>query len=603
MLEAARTSAAMSFHEAALDTLTELAATGPDYAPAWRDYADLLRHAGRDTEADAAERRAAACATPHWPAPDLPRAPARLTRLDQKMRSRLEKLPDEARMAALRDILFEAPHDVAAMRYLAAHEDEGGDHITAAQLLRRALELAPAYLEARIDYVRLLLHRREWLDAYREAVLLDAASPGQARFRLMRADAAMHMERYEEARAIYEDLIALQPDDPEILAPYGTLLKALGRREDSARCFRHLLRIVPQSGAAYFGLSELKAHHLTAYDVACMQHTLKDAASPAESRKYMAYALGQTLERLKDYAGAFAAYEEGAALCREEVRGTPQAHDPAVFEHRLSRLQRVFTAPVMARLTRAPVRNETVPVFIIGMPRAGSTLVEQILGSHSQVEATRELPVVSAAARRIAMSRLLVAQDVYPERVPELSRAALDAIGQDILRGIGEYRSTSLPYVIDKRPWNWLDAPFLRAVLPQAKFIDIRRAPMAAGFAMFKQLLPSDASFTYDLTHLGRYYRQYAAHMDYLEQIMPGAILRVSYENLVDDTDGEIRRMLAYCGLDFEEACLRFWESGRAVMTPSAEQVRRPIFRSALDQWRHFAPWLGPLREALGDLA
>jgi hypothetical protein len=219
------------------------------------------------------------------------------------------------------------------------------------------------------------------------------------------------------------------------------------------------------------------------------------------------------------------------------------------------------------------------------------------------VDGTRELPVVTELTKKIAMSRVLVCADAYPERVLEFDRAQLDALGEECLRGIGEYRRTTRPYVIDKRPWNWLDAPFIHLMLPQAKFIDIRRAPMAAGFAMFKQLLPADAAFSYDLQHLGHYYRHYVAYMDYLDEIMPGRILRVSYEHLVVDTEAEIRRMLDYCGLPFEENCLRFWETDRAVLTPSAEQVRRPIFRDALQQWKNYQPWLGPLKAALGGLA
>jgi hypothetical protein len=267
-------------------------------------------------------------------------------------------------------------------------------------------------------------------------------------------------------------------------------------------------------------------------------------------------------------------------------------------------MRRTFTASAIAARAAIPrAKPATTPIFVMGMPRAGSTLVEQILASHDQVEATRELPVVTDVTRRIAQSRLLVAPDVYPDRVLEYSRAELDQFGADVLGGIAEFRSSTLPYVIDKRPWNWVDAPFLHLILPQAKFIDIRRAPMAACFGMFKQMLPPDASFSYNLTHLGRYYRDYVDYMDYLDIVMPGAILRVSYESLVDNTEAEIRRMLAHCGLPFQESCLRFWETDRAVLTPSAEQVRKPIYRGALEQWKNFEPWLGELKAALGDLA
>jgi hypothetical protein len=257
-----------------------------------------------------------------------------------------------------------------------------------------------------------------------------------------------------------------------------------------------------------------------------------------------------------------------------------------------------------ARMEAPPANPPpTTPIFVLGMPRAGSTLTEQILATHSQVEGTRELPSVMAVTKRISMSRVLLSPDAYPARVPEYSREELHALGEDILRNMAAFRHTTLPYVIDKRPWNWIDIPFLALVLPQARFIDIRRAPMAAGFAMYKQMLPMDAAFSFDLKHLGSYYRSYVGYMDYVNSIMPGRVLHVRYEDLVDNTEAEIRRMLDYCGLPFDERCLRYWETDRAVLTPSAEQVRKPIYRGALEQWKNFEPWLGELKEALGDLA
>jgi tetratricopeptide (TPR) repeat protein len=415
----------------------------------------------------------------------------------------------------------------------------------------------------------------------------------------------MQMERFEEALELFDAALKLEPEHIHALHSYANALKALGRREESVQAYRTLLSLNPANGNAYFGLSELKANYLTNDDVVAMRRHLASGTLELNSRKCMAYALAQTLERAKDYAGSFKAYEFGARACKEEAANVEQSHDPAAFELRLSRLRAVFTAEALA--ARAPRSRDqapgTTPIFVIGMPRAGSTLVEQILASHSLVEGTRELPVVSNLTKKIAMSRVLISTDVYPQRVLDYSRAELDALGQDCLDGIAEYRSTTLPYVIDKRPWNWLDAPFIHLILPQARFIDIRRAPMAAGFAMFKQLLPVDAAFTFDLRHLGLYYRAYCQYMEYLETVMPGKILRVSYENLVENTEAEIRRMLDYCGLPFEERCLRFWETDRAVLTPSAEQVRRPIFRDALAQWKNYEPWLGPLKEALGDMA
>ena len=605
--EVGLTSIAMSFHEAALESMQEVTSLAPDHAGAWSALASLLRLAGRDAEADEAAVRAAgidASAT-RWRDAEGERSPVQLERLDRKLRKQLEKIPDEDRVAHLRDLLFAEPLNVAALRYLSGEENVADDEITATTLLERALRLSPGYLAARVDYTVLLMARRLHLPALRQSEHLLASDPNNLDYMQIRADASVQMERFDEALRLFELILQRQPRNTQALNSYGSLLKTVGRREESVTTFRKLLSIAPASGGAYFGLSELKANYLTEADVSEMARHLAEGIADHGSRKCMAYALGATLERAHDYERSFRAYAFGAAACREEIADTEKAYDPDKFESRLERMRHIFTAANMAKCA-APenaAKPAVTPIFIVGMPRAGSTLVEQILASHSQVEGTRELPVVSQLVKNVGMSRVLVNNDVYPERVVELSRAQLDALGQECLDGIAEYRTTTLPYVIDKRPWNWLDACFIKLILPQSKFIDIRRRPMAAGFAMFKQLLPEDASFSFDLRHLGHYYRNYVRFMDHVESVMPGSVLQVSYPKLVDDTETEIRRMLDYCGLPFEEGCLRFWQTERAVLTPSAEQVRRPIFRDALEQWRNYEPWLGPLREALGDLA
>jgi tetratricopeptide (TPR) repeat protein len=607
LYELALTSAAMSFHEAALENLQQVTALAPDHAAAWTQLAKLLRLAERDEEADAADAKAAAIdsTATQWRDATVELTAARLEQLDRKLRLRLEKMPDEERIGFLRDVLFADPLDFVAMRYLANEENLADDGITCVTLLHRAIDVAPNYLAARLDLAQQLVEQRDFLAVLTQSEYLLAAEPNNVRFRQLHADAAVQAERQSEALPIYESLLEKDPGNIEYLNAYGSLLKTIGRREDAVKAFRKVLSIKPDSGAAYYGLSELKAKYLTTADIADMHRYLKRGVNEVFGRKGMAYALGATLERAGDYRGSFEAYAFGAAACLEEVAGTPKEHDPEKFAERLARSRRVFTAESIAACAPPPGAKvpDVTPIFVLGMPRAGSTLVEQILASHSLVEGTRELPVIGQMTKQLAMSRVLVNNDCYPERVVQLNRAQLDALGRECLAKIGKYRNTTQPYVIDKRPWNWLDIPFIHSMLPHAKFIDIRRAPMAAGFAMFKQLLPPDSGFSCDLTHLGHYYRNYVEFMDYLDTILPGRILRVWYPKLVDDTETEIRRMLDYCGLPFEERCLRFWETDRAVVTPSAEQVRRPIFRDALEQWRNYEPWLGKLREALGDLA
>ena len=597
----------MSFHEAALETMQEVIQRAPDHAGAWHELAGLLRLAGKDTRAEEAERKACdlAQAAQTWRNAEGERSPSRLEKLDRKLRVQLELLPEDQRINHLREILFASPLDVAAMRYLGNEERRADDLTTAAQVFERALELSPGYLAARNDYAQLLMAQRNYIAAYRQSDHLLAAAPNNVKYRILRADAAMHMERFDEAIVIFEAILKVEPRNTTVLNYYGNVLKAVGRREDSVRAYRKQLSIAPAAGNAYYGLSELKAKYLTADDVAAMKSHLAKGVPDFVHRKCMAYALGQTLERTGDYEPSFKAYEFGGRVCREELAQSDKAHDPAKFDERLARIRGIFTAEALAaRMPPAPAETPaTTPIFVLGMPRAGSTLVEQILASHSLVEGTRELPVVNDLTKRIALSRALMAPDMYPQRVLEYNRAELDALGAECLHGIAQYRKTTLPYVIDKRPWNWLDIGFIQLMLPQARFIDIRRAPMSAGFAMFKQLLPADAAFSFDLRHTGLYYRSYVSFMEHMDAVLPGRILRVSYENLVENTEFEIRRMLDYCGLPFEEHCLRFWETDRAVSTPSAEQVRRPIFRDAVKQWKNYEPWLGPLKEALGTLA
>jgi tetratricopeptide (TPR) repeat protein len=600
------TSIAMSFHEAALVNMQDVTAEAPTHAAAWRHLAGLLRLAGRDREAASADEKANALGDTPAPWPDArgEDSPEKLQRLDQKLNELLAHTPDEKRIDLLRERLFESPLDVAAMRYLANEEAMAEDLITAGTMLERALALSPNYLAARASYADLLMTRREHLTALHQTDHLLAADPDKIAYRLLRADAAMHMERFDEAVAIYEAVYRQEPGVPRVANSYGRVLKTVGRRKESEAIFRRQLKIAPSDGNTYFGLAELKGNHLTDADIADMRRHLARGIDDQDSRKAMAYALGSALERARDYEGSFAAYALGAEICKASVAGTKEEHDPDNYQRRLALMRSTFTREAMEQRAAPADRNPaTTPIFVLGMPRAGSTLVEQILASHSLVEGTRELPVIAQMTKQIALSRALVEQDVYPKRVLEFDRAHLDNLGQECLRAMADYRKTTLPYVIDKRPWNWIDAPFIHLILPQAKLIDIRRGPMAAGFAMFKQYLPVDAAFSYDLEHLGHYYRRYVEHMDHMDEAMPGCILRVSYDRLVDDTETEIRRMLDFCGLPFEESCLRFWETERAVLTPSAEQVRRPIFRDALEQWKNYEPWLGPLKAGLGELA
>jgi tetratricopeptide (TPR) repeat protein len=597
--ERALTFAAMGFHAAATKALLNATTRAPEHGPAWRKLANLLRLAGDDKQADAAEARGKGQGAAWPPAMDS-RTPAEIDAAEQALRQRMAEIetPRE-QMEALRDHLRGHEIDVTAMRLLARLEWRAGDLTSARALFERALDLAPIYEGAREDFVQLLRVQNEDARAVAETARLVAQTPASVTYRALHADALRSVGDLQAAILIMEQLIQEDPGNAQFRCVYAQALHFAGRREDSVREFRACLEAEPGMGAAYWGLAELRGGFLTEDDVATMRLHLSDPSQEKRSRKLMLYALGQALEQRGDLAGSFAAYQAGATLARDLLAADGEVYDPIQHAAQARRRRAVFSAGTLAARPTAAAPPHATPIFVLGMPRAGSTLAEQILASHSRVEATLELPVLGNIVRDLSLSRLMVTTEAYPECVKDLTGARLADLGVRYVEEAAAYRRTDRPYFIDKRPWNWLDAGLIAMILPHAKIVDVRRKPIAACFAMYKQMLANDATFSYDFNDLADYYTQYVGMMAHYEHVMPGRIHFLSYERLVEDTETEIRRLLEYCGLPFEEGCLRFWENDRAVATPSAEQVRRPIFRESLQQWRKFEPWLGPLEEAL----
>jgi tetratricopeptide (TPR) repeat protein len=606
LYELGLTTEAMGFHTAAIEALRDCTARAPNHAAAWRKLAELLRLANQEAEALAAEWAATKAEGERiFSDADVParhggeRKPSLTEKAERKLLDTLQTTPAEDAMGILRDRLVANPRDAAAMRLLARLELMNDDYSTAWQLLARALDLSPGYIGAREDYAESLLSRRfKAVAAARETKRLLDHEPRNERYRRMHAFAMLFTGQLDVALNLLAGLLRENPREASYWHAYAQALNFLGRRDESEQAYRTCLDLQPDMGEAYFGLSDLKAKVVTPADLTAMRALLDSDTLEPSSRMHMLYAMGQTLERAREYAASFAAYEEGARLFGAlNSKGRDGAHGAG----RVRRAKAVFSRENLeTRLSRAPAgAAHTTPIFVVGMPRAGSTLVEQILASHSLVEGTRELPVVGNVTRALMASRLLIGPDAYPECVLDLTPEQLAELGDRVIEGAKDFRKTDLPYFVDKRPWNWLEAGLIHLMLPQAKIIDIRRDPMAACFAMYKQLLPNDAGFSYDLEELGRYYNNYVSLMDHWESVLPGRIHFMQYERLVEDTETEIRGMLDYCGLPFEQGCLRFWENDRAVATPSAGQVRQPIFRDALQQWRNFEPWLGPLRHAL----
>jgi tetratricopeptide (TPR) repeat protein len=394
----------------------------------------------------------------------------------------------------------------------------------------------------------------------------------------------------EDARvvAIYEDLLADYPKQPRLWLNYGHTLRAIGRREDAVAAYQKSLELAPGLGDAYWSLANLKVAALSAGDEAAMQASLARPELTAEDRLHLHYALGKALEDRGDAQGAFSHYAQGAALRRAE---TP--YDREATTVLVRRAKALFTPDFFA--ARAGMGSASAaPIFIVGLPRSGSTLIEQILASHSQIEGTMELPDIGFIARGFA--------DAYPEALGGLTGPTLSKLGDGYVEATAVHRKLGRPFFIDKMPNNFLHIGLIQLILPCARIIDARRHPMGSGFSAFKQHFAKGQAFSYDLADLGGYYRDYVELMAHFDTVLPGRVHRVIYEELVADPEAEVRRLLDHCGLPFEAGCLRFYENDRAVRTASSEQVRQPIFTDATDHWRHFQPWLGPLEQSLGSV-
>jgi predicted Zn-dependent protease len=599
----ALTFAAMSVYERALKELKALTRRVPRHPEAWIRLAELLRLSGKDKAADEAEAQAARCAgeTSKWRRTQDYRTPAQLDAAKRALETSVAGDDRHKKTATLRRHLAENPTDAAALSLLSDLEMQDCDNFTSVALLERSLELSPSWRAARLEFAKRLADQRQYVRALEQATILLRDDPENPLYHILHAEALADFGDLSSAIGVLEALVQRFPANPDLLFRYASCLRSVGKRDASARSYRACLEISPTMGHAYAALADLKGDYLSPADIDTMRTHLADPGLDPSNRIGMHYALGHALERTGDFSASFAAYGAAARLTRGSFLGGGDTYNEEPFVQTVRRLKEFYTKRLLSRFAASQPPAAITPIFVVGMPRAGSTLVEQILASHSQVEGTRELPLVAEIVRELAASRRIVSPNAYPDCVRKLTPVRLAGLGERYLERSRAHRRTDRPYFTDKRPWNWLDAGFIHLILPHAKIIDIRRAPMAACFAMYKQQLPKDAAFSYDLGELGRYYNIYVSLMEHWKSVMPGRIHFVQYESLVEDTENEIRRMLDYCGLPFEENCLSFWETERVVLTPSAEQVRRPIYRDAVEQWRNFEPWLGPVKEALSQ--
>ena len=567
--------------DAALAAWRRAVALKPDLPDAWRDIGDLLTLRGDRSGADAAYANHIKAATRD------PRLMAAALALCDSQIGRAELL--------LREHLKKFPTDVAAIRMFAEVAGRLGRYQDAENLLLRCLELSPGFNAARYNYAMALYRQNKSVAALQQIDLLTASEPHNAGYRNLRAVVLANIGDYQESLEIYADVLARHPEQSKIWLSYGHALAAAGRVTESIAAYRRSIALVPTLGEAYYSLANLKTFRFDAADLAAMRAQLQNTDITNHDRAQFHFAIGKGLEDGHDYGGSFEHYAAG-----NELRLAVVGYDPAVVESAVRRARQLFDREFFAARsgfgTAAPD-----PIFIVGLPRAGSTLVEQILASHSRVEGTMELPDIMAMAARLGGPLDHGRESVYPEVLAGLSAAQCRDLGESYLADTRVQRRSGKPLFIDKMPNNFLHIGLIRLILPRAKIIDARRNPLACCFSGFKQNFAQGQRYTYSLEHIGRYYRAYLDLMAHFDAVLPGAVHRVIYEQLVEDTEGEVRRLLDYCGLPFEPATLKFHENARAVRTASSQQVRQPIFRDGIDQWRNFEPWLDPLRLALGD--
>lgn len=496
-----------------------------------------------------------------------------------------------------RHFLRQNKHHIEAMRLLAQIGSELEILDDAEFLLESCLELAPDYEQARYDYANLLLKMQKFKTAYVQTQILVDRHPENLAFRALLANAAAGNGDHYNAIELYNEVLEKSPRQNQLYVMRGHAEKTVGDLDAAIASYRMAYQLKPDYGDAFWSLANTKSYRFTESEIRHMEQQEAAGGILKDDRIHLCFALGKAYEDRGEFARSFEYYARGNALKQESVR-----HKPTHLNIRTSAQIEVCNAG-MFEARQGVGHDAPDPIFIVGLPRAGSTLLEQILASHSQVKGTYELPHIIALAQRLRGNERLIeakgGQPRYPKILAELDDDYFRRFGEQYIEETWHYRFGA-DYFVDKNPNNFFHVGLIRLILPQAKVIDARRHPMSCCFSGFKQLFGQGQEFSYGLEQIGNYYREYVELMDHWDRVLPGFVLRVHYDEVVENLDEEVRRILEFCGLPFEEACLEFHRTERSVRTPSSEQVRQPIYRSALEHWRHYEPWLDPLREALG---
>jgi tetratricopeptide (TPR) repeat protein len=600
----------------ALVTSAQFEALHPDYGRLFQERGHCLRAVGESAAAIAAYQQAVALnqtLSASWHAlKDLygAQGDAKQAKLAAANAAKLASLPPAVVSATnvfsegdiygaedlVRRHLLAHPDDIEAMRLLArigVRQDVLDD---AEFLLESLLLAAPDYHAARFEYASVLIQRHKFTAALAEAGRLLAIDPENRDYRTIRANACVGLGQHEEALSIYRELAGSGPRDAELHLSIGHALKTLGRQSEAVDSYRQAAAVRPNFGDAYWSLANLKTYRFTDDEIARMQAHESAPNIALADRYHLCFALGKAVEDRSEFSGSFTYYARGNALKKSETRYKIESIERTAAQQTL-----ICTPEFFAARSGVGCRRHD-PIFIVGLPRAGSTLLEQILASHSQVEGTMELAEIPRLALHLSGREGNTEKSRYPAVLAELEPTRLHELGEKYLEDTKVFR-TGKPRFIDKMPNNFRHIGLIHLILPNARIIDARREPMACCFSNFKQLFASGQEFTYDIEDLARYYRSYLQLMSHWDSVLPGKVLRVQHEEVVEDLEGNVRQLLAFCGLEFEGACLEFYKTARSVRTASSEQVRRPIFKEGLDQWRNFDPWLGALKAALGPVA
>ncbi len=597
---------------AAFSSLDILIREAPEYGRAHQERGHLLRAMGKLMEALSAYRYAAQLnpsLTASWQgvAELAGRSEPQIAGAARAQLAYLAKLPKpliavmnhvaEGRILKAEDLcrafLQKNPTHTEGMRLLADIGTRLSVLDDAEFLLESAIAIDPADRRLRLDYIQVLRKRQKYQRALEEAEELHAQEPDNPLFQSNLAIESMQVGDYEKAFALFDAVLDKLPDDPATLTSKGHALKTYGQRDEAVAAYKAAAMSGRGHPDAFYALANLKTYRFTDDEIASMERQAGTPGMPLRSLIHLHFSLGKAFEDREDYARSFGHYRTGNDLKRHQTRYQADQMDKEF------RLQMETCGPELFEEKAGAGFKAPDPIFIVGLPRAGSTLLEQILASHSQVDGTMELPNILALAHKLRSNGPISADSAYPQVLHELSADQLTDFGKAFIEETRVHRKGP-PFFIDKMPNNFRHIGLIHLILPNAKIIDARREPMACCFSGFKQLFAEGQEFTYGLEEIGRYYRGYVELMAHWDRVLPGKVLRVHYEDVVEDIDTQVRRILDHCGLPFEEACIDFHKTKRSVRTASSEQVRQPLYRSGVDQWRHFEDHLGPLKDALG---